>query len=83
MSVSPEITNESVASHLGASVEGSAVPFSDETLAAISDVAKIKKAYKLGALAPAPASQANGAQDHEKRRLETAVLGAIALRGAL
>lgn len=86
MSISPKITHESVAEHLGASVEGFAVPFSDETLSSISDVAKIKKAYKLGALPPAPANTASnqdGTQDSEKQRLETAILGAIALRGAV
>lgn len=87
MSVSPEITHESVAEHLGASVEGFAVPFSDETLSSISDVAKIKKAYKLGALPPTPANTASNqedcTQDSEKQRLETAILGAVALRGAV
>lgn len=85
VSVSLDVTHESVAAHLGHHVEGFAVPFNDETLYSIADVAKIKKAYKLGALTPAPAKYSNqegGIHDPERRHLETAVLGAMALRGA-
>ena len=81
VSVDPEITQESVASHLAASVDGTAVPFNDEILSTIADVAKIKKAYKLGALDTTP--QANGTQEGGKQRLEKSLLGAIALRGAV
>ncbi|GCB17664.1 EKC/KEOPS complex subunit cgi121 [Aspergillus awamori] len=82
LSVNPEITHDSVAAHLEQNVEGTPVPFDDETLSKISDVAKIKKAYKLGALNTAPPNQANGTHDNGLRRLELSVLGAIALRGA-
>ncbi|KAL3474228.1 kinase binding protein CGI-121-domain-containing protein [Aspergillus californicus] len=82
VSVAPEITNDSVAAHLAQNVQGSCVPFDDESLSGISDMVKIKKAYKLGALPPAPLGQVNGSQDSGKRRLEVSVLGAIALRGA-
>lgn len=82
LSVNPEITHDSVAAHLEQNVEGTPVPFDDETLSKISDVAKIKKAYKLGALNTAPPNQANGTHDDGLRRLELSVLGAIALRGA-
>lgn len=87
VSVSPEITHDSVAAHLESSVEGTPVPFDDKTLSEISDIAKIKKTYKLGAL-PSPgtnadSSQPNGTQvDDAKRRLELSILGAIALRGS-
>lgn len=80
--MTPEITHDSVADHLGQNVEGTPVPFDDETLSKISDIAKIKKAYKLGALNTTPPNQANGTQDNGMRRLELSVLGAIALRGA-
>ena len=81
ISIDPEITHESVAAHLAASVEGIAVPFNDEMLSTIADVAKIKKTYKLGALDTTP--QANGTQEGGKQRLEKSLLGAIALRGAV
>ena len=73
VSVTPDVTHDSVAAHLQQSIDGSPVPFADETLSEISDVSKIKKAYKLSALS---------AQDDEKRRLELSLIGAIALRGA-
>ncbi|BDD59850.1 hypothetical protein MPDQ_002877 [Monascus purpureus] len=81
--VSPEITHESVAAHLGEHVKGIPVRFNDATLSSTCDVAKIKKAYKLGALATPPAKyQVDGVHDGEKRLLEVSLLGAIALRGS-
>lgn len=87
VSVSPEITHDSVAAHLEGSVEGTPMPFDDQTLSEVSDIAKIKKTYKLGALSSpgtyANSSQVNGARvDDAKRRLELSILGAIALRGS-
>lgn len=84
VSVTPEITHDSVAAHLEASIKGTPVPFDDETLSQISDVAKIKKFYKLGALPdPKATGQTNGTHaDDAKRRLELSLLGAIALRGS-
>ncbi|KAE8345819.1 hypothetical protein BDV24DRAFT_124787 [Aspergillus arachidicola] len=82
VSVTPEITHDSVAAHLTQSIEGSPVPFNDETLSKIADVTKIKKAYKLGALPSAPAGQVNGAGNGDNGRLENSIIGAIALRGA-
>ncbi|KAL2843504.1 kinase binding protein CGI-121-domain-containing protein [Aspergillus pseudoustus] len=82
VAVTPEITHGSVAAHLAQHVQGSSIPFDDAAISQISDFAKIKKAYKLGSLPSPAASQANGAHDNEKRRLELSVLGAIALRGA-
>ncbi|KAB8202804.1 Kinase binding protein [Aspergillus parasiticus SU-1] len=82
VSVTPEITHDSVAAHLAQSIEGSPVPFNDETLSKIADVTKIKKAYKLGALPSAPAGQVNGAGNGDNGRLENSIIGAIALRGA-
>jgi len=77
VSVSPEITHESVVAHLGSAVQGTPVPFDDETLFEVSDVNKIKKAYKLGALSSPTKENAE-----DKQRLENALLGAIALRGS-
>lgn len=73
VSVTPDVTHASVATHLQQYIEGSPVAFADETLSEISDISKIKKAYKLGTL---------GSRDDEKRRLELSLIGAIALRGA-
>ncbi|KAJ5389951.1 EKC/KEOPS complex subunit [Penicillium cataractarum] len=82
VSVTPEITHDSVAAHLESSVEGTSVPFDDLTLSEISDISKIKKLYKLGAL-PSPAAKPDASQpDDAKRRLELSMLGAIALRGS-
>jgi EKC/KEOPS complex subunit CGI121/TPRKB len=84
VSVTPEITHDSVAAHLESSVEGTSVPFDDLTLSEISDINKIKKLYKLGAL-PSPATKADASQpyaDDARRRLERSMLGAIALRGS-
>ncbi|PYH40900.1 EKC/KEOPS complex subunit CGI121/TPRKB [Aspergillus saccharolyticus JOP 1030-1] len=82
VSVTPDVTHNAVAAHLSQHVEGSAVPFDDETLSRIADVPKIKKAYKLGALKTPSPTQANGTNSDGTRQLELAVLGAIALRGA-
>jgi len=82
--VLPAITHESVAAHLATAIQGTSVPLDDETLSEISDVSKIKKAYKLGAL-PSPSSktECNGTPNNDaKRRLELSLLGAIALRGS-
>ncbi|KAJ5174896.1 EKC/KEOPS complex subunit [Penicillium canariense] len=87
VSVTPEITHDSVAAHLESSIEGTSVPFDDLTLSEISDITKIKKLYKLGAL-PSPAAKADPSQpngthtDDAQRQLELSMLGAIALRGS-
>jgi EKC/KEOPS complex subunit CGI121/TPRKB len=84
VSATPEITHDSVAAHLESSVEGTSVPFDDMTLSEVSDITKIKKLYKLGAL-PSPAAKPDASQlhrDETRRRLELSMLGAIALRGS-
>ncbi|PLB45630.1 CGI-121-domain-containing protein [Aspergillus steynii IBT 23096] len=82
IAVDSSATHDAVAAHLSQHIEGSMVPFDDETLSQIADVAKIKKAYKLGALNTTPGNQVNGVQDDQMKRLELSVLAAIALRGA-
>ncbi|KAL2868007.1 EKC/KEOPS complex subunit CGI121/TPRKB [Aspergillus lucknowensis] len=82
ISVTPDITHESVAAHLEQNVQGSQIPFDDATLSEISDVTKIKKAYKLGSLPSAAPNQTNGTPGNAKKQLELSVLGAISLRGA-
>ncbi|KAF9885715.1 hypothetical protein FE257_012600 [Aspergillus nanangensis] len=81
VSVTPDITHDSVAAHLTQSIEGLPAPFTDESLSGVSDISKIKKAYKLGALSVAAVDTTNGTHAQD-RKLEQSVLGAIALRGA-
>jgi len=74
-------------------VEGEALDFNDESLQEVYDLSKIRKAYKLGSAPPSKGqskqskSRVNG--DHvdngaamERKELEIAILGAMALRGA-
>ncbi|PKY06497.1 CGI-121-domain-containing protein [Aspergillus campestris IBT 28561] len=82
VSVTPEITHDSVAAHLNQSIEGTPAPFDDETLSGISDVSKIKKVYKLGALGSSNPKKAAGVVQDEMKQLELSVIGAITLRGA-
>ncbi|CAG8055296.1 unnamed protein product [Penicillium salamii] len=85
VSTSSEITHETVAAHLSSAVEGTSVSFDDQTLFEFSDINKIKKAYKLGALAsPTKATDQVASKENveTKQRLENALLGAIALRGS-
>jgi EKC/KEOPS complex subunit CGI121/TPRKB len=93
VSTSASMTSESVRTHLENAVEGTCVDFNDENLRAVSDLGKIRKAYKVGPnISPRgkikPSwSQLNGVDGmdpalKEKKELETAIFGAIALRGA-
>lgn len=85
VSTTPEITHDSVSQHLEKVIEGTPLPFTEESLKSISDVGKIQKAYKLGSLANLKASrkgQADGGEEDDMKRLETCILGAMALRGA-
>lgn len=83
--VIPNITRETVVNHLSQNIKGVPAVLDDATLLSISDVGKIKKAYKLGAMGtpPAPENQVHGdTHAREKWQLEAALLGAIALRGS-
>lgn len=95
VSTSPSITFESVSEHLTASIQGTPVDFSDETLASMSDLSKITKAYKISGSGPAGGKSAKKSKDQigsvsaddmtagrESKELEVAILGAMALRGA-
>lgn len=93
VSTSLDITNDSVAQHLNKVVDANPIPFSDESLKFISDTGKITKSYKLGSRADANAKGRDQAahgpsvnsseEDEERRQLETCIIGAIALRGAV
>jgi EKC/KEOPS complex subunit CGI121/TPRKB len=89
VSTSPDITHDTVAKHLEASIKGSPASFDDSTLSSISDLAKIRKAYKLTTPAPKPrkGEQTNSSnmpdEQNPTRTLERSIIGAIALRGAV
>lgn len=91
VSISPHFTTENVQKHLDDVIKGTSLPFDDDSLGKVRDLAKIRKAYKL----PDPWSKGrqkaafelvNGDDgvdmDREQKELEVAILGAIALRGA-
>jgi len=93
VSTSPSVTLESVRSHLACAVKGACVDFNDENLQDVSDLDKIRKAYKIGSYVSAKGqskeskAQLNGVDGidpiaKERKELEIAILGAIALRGA-
>ena len=92
VSTTPGITHDSVRRHLGTAIEGTAVEFSDESLGAMTDVARVKKIYKFNdGEGGAGSSKAkvgvvtNGVDDEaatQRRELEVAILGMMALRGA-
>ncbi|KAL8399573.1 hypothetical protein RB594_000098 [Gaeumannomyces avenae] len=72
-------TADDVWAHLCASVEGTAVPFTDENVALCTDWAKVRKYYKLnGAAALAGIKDDEGARRRDEEML---ILGAMALRG--
>ncbi|CRG90195.1 Protein cgi121 [Talaromyces islandicus] len=81
VSITPEITHASVAEHLEQCVEGTPVPFNDETLCSISDLAKIRKAYKIPQ-PPAKSVDNKAAYSQIQRELEAPIIGSIALRAA-
>ena len=83
VSVTPDITHLSVANHLGENIKGTPVVFDDATLSSISDVEKIRKTYKLGALSTPPkGKEADHIRGDQKWQFEASLLGAIALRGS-
>ncbi|KAI9845553.1 MAG: hypothetical protein M1837_004650 [Sclerophora amabilis] len=98
VSTAPSITHESVQQHLSAVVEGTALEFSDENLCTLTDLAKVRKLYKLNSVSSKQAGVANtktGDRKEERKangvshpdanefkEVEAAILGAIALRGA-
>ncbi|OJD10644.1 hypothetical protein AJ78_08402 [Emergomyces pasteurianus Ep9510] len=92
VSTSPEVTHESVARHLGKVIEGDSLTFDNENLRLVSDLSKIKKAYKLGSgntkSTPKAGAANAGLNDSNKsvgiktRDLERTILGLMALRGS-
>lgn len=68
-------------------VQGKAIEFNDANIAAVSDLAEIKKVYKLNS-STKPAGRGEKAEsqglseDDIREEVEVAVLGLMALRGA-
>jgi len=93
VSTSPSVTFESVRSHLESVVDGTCADFNDESLQVTSDLGKIGKAYKIDSSVSSK-GQIRSLKSHmsgmsgidpvakERKELEIAILGAIALRGA-
>ena len=84
VSTSPEITHDSVAQHLEKVIEGTPLPFTDESLKSVADVGKILKIYKLGSLVNSnqKKDQAEASEAGDMKKIETCILGAMALRSA-
>ncbi|EFQ99707.1 cgi121 [Nannizzia gypsea CBS 118893] len=85
VSTTPDITHESISKHLGEAIEGTQVAFDDATLSQITDISKIQKAYKLSNVVdqkPSKKPTVDAAEKTLKKRLETSIVGAIALRGS-
>ena len=81
-------STEAIQSHLTQSVEGEQIEFSDAELQSMTDVARIKKIYKLnnsaGVNGQAKGNAVNGdvRAGDENKELEMLILGSMALRGA-
>lgn len=71
-------TANDVWKHLSRHVQGTAVPFTDETITQVTDWTKVKKYYKLNG---APALTTIKHEQTKLRESEMLVLGAMALRG--
>ena len=69
---------EKVQSHLQQYIEGTLVEFSDQTIAGMSDPAKIKKSYKVDL---SQLSNKDG-PDQARSEAEAFILGAMALKGS-
>jgi EKC/KEOPS complex subunit CGI121/TPRKB len=82
-------TAESVQKHLEASVDGTPVALQDEVLSGFTDLAKVRKIYKLESGAPGgkkgkageTGMALNGNAAEERREMEAVVVGSMALRG--
>ena len=86
LSTSAEITHEIVQQHLRIAVEGTAVKFSDSALSIMTDMARVRKIYKLNTPIRATSKREKGksvvSEQAERKELEVIVLGLMALRGA-
>ncbi|KAH7231949.1 hypothetical protein NW759_013261 [Fusarium solani] len=72
------LTHDQVWEHLKANVEGEASPVTDEQIATTSDVAKVRKYYKLNGLKWLDEIKDDNVR---QREMESLVISAMALRG--
>ena len=78
-------TAEAVQAHLTANFEGEQVEFSDELLGLMTDLARVRKIYKLnsgGGKSLGKGTVNRTSKDFAERELEVLILGSMALRGA-
>ncbi|KAL8285993.1 hypothetical protein RB597_002873 [Gaeumannomyces tritici] len=78
LTVGSNTTADDVWAHLCVSVEGTAVPFTDENVALCTDWAKVRKYYKLNGAAALAGIKDEGARRRDEEML---ILGAMTLRG--
>ena len=76
---------DSIANHLTEAVHGNPIPFTDESISSLTDIAKVRKIYKLSV----PSSnkghtQSNGVAGGSDvvRDLEPTILGLMAIKGS-
>ena len=71
--------------HLQSIVEGSAIEFSDGALRELTDMARVRKFYKLNAqpqrLGKTTKERGSMSEEAQKKELEVNILGLMALRG--
>ncbi|RMZ79060.1 hypothetical protein DV737_g3608, partial [Chaetothyriales sp. CBS 132003] len=87
VATNPSITLDSVRAHLTSSIKGEERPFEDAVVQQCTDLARIRKIYKLNAGAASKREtttngDAQGGNGVEIARLERQILGFMALRGA-
>ncbi|ESZ89935.1 hypothetical protein SBOR_9681 [Sclerotinia borealis F-4128] len=91
--VAPASSAAQISAHLTSVIEGEAVAFEDEVLRSITDVARVKKLYKLnsgggggggkkGGMNGVSSEKVADDRKEKEKELEVMVLGAMALRGA-
>jgi EKC/KEOPS complex subunit CGI121/TPRKB len=86
VATTPVVTYDSVSRHLSENIKGTKCAFEDDELQTMSDVARLKKVYKV--ILPNPGKvvkTANGDLDGRSEHMSTIeiqIIGTMALRGA-
>ena len=87
VSINPSVTHDSVAKHLSNVIEGTPAEFSDDVLAGMTDLSRVRKVYKLNTTGPPKKREdthVNGidkAEMDERKEMIMSIIGAMALRG--